>query len=66
MALKPMSAILTGAPRNGSIEFHVDKSLGDNCPMTALTLMPFGVRQIAIQWEDTFCGGGYMVLTKVR
>src|SRR5664280_2046677 len=66
MALKPMSAILSGAPEDGSILFRVDKTLGDNCPMTGLTLTPFGIKQIAVQWEDTFCGGGYMVLSKVR
>ena len=66
MALKPMSAILSGAPEGGSILFHVDKTLGDNCPMTGLTLTPFGIKQIAVQWEDTLCGGGYMVLSKVR
>ena len=66
MALKPMSAILSGAPEGGSILFRVDKTLGDNCPMTGLTLTPFGIKQIAVQWEDTLCGGGYMVLSKVR
>jgi hypothetical protein len=62
----PMSAILSGTPKNGSIQFHVDKTLGSNCPMTALTLTPFGAKQIAVEWEDTFCGGGQMVLTRTR
>jgi len=62
----PMSAILSGTPRNGSIQFHVEKTLGSNCPMTALTLTPFGAKQIAVEWEDTFCGGGQMILTRTR
>lgn len=65
-AQSPMSAILTGAVQKDAIRFHVDKTLNKNCPMTAMTLMPFGVKQIAVQWEDEFCGGGYMVLSKLR
>ena len=65
-AQSPMSAILTGGVQNGSVKFHVDKTLNKNCPMTALTLMPFGTKQIAVQWDDELCGGGYMVLSKLR
>jgi hypothetical protein len=64
----PASAILAGTVENGSIHFHVDKTIGDNngCLLTSVTLTPFGTGQIAAEWQEGSCQGGNMLLQKER
>jgi hypothetical protein len=63
--LNPVSAILTGSAVEGSIAFHVDKTIGvppDGCAPTTLTISPFGDYQIAAQ--ESPCQGGQMLLAR--
>jgi hypothetical protein len=63
----PRSAILTGIPGNGEVAFHVEKLIGfgEECPMSSLTVLPFGATQLAAEWKNGACGaGGQMVLTR--
>jgi hypothetical protein len=68
--LNPEAAILTGAIDKGSIEFHVDKTVGSDsngCAATGFTLTPFGSGQLAAEWrEGSSCSGGRLILHKVR
>ncbi len=58
-------AVLTGAPENGSIHFHVDKSFGaeiSGCAPTTFAVTPFGTNKIAAQWQEAGCQGGEILL----
>ena len=63
----PMSAVLSGTAMNGSIPFDVDKALGksaDGCPITAVTVTPFGADQISVEWQAAPCFNGNLLLKK--
>lgn len=67
--MSPAGAILSGAMENGSIRFHVDKTVGTNsngCAATSLTLTPFGTNQLAAEWQEGGCEGGHIILQKAR
>jgi hypothetical protein len=58
------SAILRGSVVSGSIEFHVDKVIGERCVPSAFTFTPFGASQLGAEWKDPICGNGQMILQK--
>jgi hypothetical protein len=62
----PDSAILSGKVENGSIRFHVDRTIGkdiNGCAIASLTLTPFGPNQLAAEWQDGgTCHGGHVIL----
>jgi hypothetical protein len=63
------SAILSGAPENNSLHLIAEKTIGkdsNGCAVTALTVMPFGTNQIAVDWQRAECSGGQAVLQKGR
>jgi hypothetical protein len=67
--LNPADAILSGAMENGSIRFHVDKTIGTNsngCAATSFTVTPFGSNQLAAEWQEGGCQGGHVILQKAR
>lgn len=70
--LAPTSAILSGAWENGSaVRFTVDKNIGMNpagnlCAMRSFTTTPFGASQLSAEWQDATCGGGQIMVRKVR
>src|SRR5450755_2288898 len=54
----PISTILSGAAAGGSILFYADKAIdaGKNgCGMGMLSVTPFGLRQVAVDWQDGAC-----------
>jgi hypothetical protein len=62
----PVSTIFSGAVADGALQFHADKTIaGGRCPVTALTVTPFGAKQVAADWKDG-CRGGQMVLQRVN
>lgn len=66
-AMTPMAAILSGTVKDGAIAFHVDKTIGtglDGCPLTSLTVTPFGTDEVAAEWQKTNCPGGQMTLSR--
>jgi hypothetical protein len=61
---KTTSTILTGTPESGAIRFHVDDVIGPTgCIPTAFVLKPFGLSQIALEWQDG-CHGGSLLLNR--
>lgn len=63
-ALSPASAVLSGSFKDGSVAFHIDKTIGatpEGCALSAFTVSPFGNDQIAAQWENGECGKGQIV-----
>jgi hypothetical protein len=57
----PMTAVLSGAPQNGAIQFTVDKVIGKTpggCAMTSFTVTPYGNDLIAAEWQDGLCPAG--------
>jgi hypothetical protein len=67
--MDPEAAIFTGKPENGSLQFHVDKTVGadsNGCAPTAFTLTPFGGNQLAAEWREATCRGGHMILGRAR
>jgi hypothetical protein len=65
--LNPVSAILSGMWANGSVKFHVDKTIGasDGCALESATITSFGARQIAFEGQDGgSCGKWEMLLAK--
>jgi hypothetical protein len=68
-AMDPEAAILTGTAEPGSIEFHVDKTVGtdsNGCAPTSFSVTPFGNNQLAAEWREGSCGGGRVILHKAR
>jgi hypothetical protein len=65
MVPRPISAILTGTAESGAIRFHVDDTIGSaaGCTPTAFVIKPFGVNQVAAEWQDS-CHGGTMLLNR--
>lgn len=67
-SMSPISAVLTGTPKDGAVSFHVDKTIGatpEGCAITSFSVTPFGNNQIAAEWQDGNCGKGEMMLSKV-
>jgi len=65
--LNPAASILTGAPEDGSIRFHVDKTINpdiNGCAATSFTATPFGTNRISVQWQEGSCQGGQIILGK--
>ena len=59
----PDATILTGTVENRGIHLYADKTatVGD-CPMSELTLTPFGTNQVIAEWKD--CQTGKLLLQK--
>ena len=63
----PASAILSGKVVNGVIQLHADKTiqtLADGCPITGISISPFGDNQIAVDWQEGTCQGGQLIFHK--
>jgi hypothetical protein len=63
----PLSAVLTGTPVNGSLQFTVDKVIGkgaSGCALSSFTLTPFGADQLAAEWQEGTCQGGQILLKR--
>jgi hypothetical protein len=59
--MTPMTAVLSGAPQNGVIQFTVDKAIGktpSGCAMTSFTVTPFGSDMISAEWQEGQCPAG--------
>lgn len=68
-SLTPVAAVLTGTLKEGAVEFHVDRTVGttfDGCVITSFKVTPFGNDQVAAEWRNGTCGGGQMMLRKIR
>lgn len=64
----PSSTILAGEAKDGSVVYRVDKAIesaADKCPLTGMTLTPFGAGVVKAVWTDS-CGGGEIALTRSR
>lgn len=60
-AMSPMSAVLTGTVHESSVQFSVDKVMGNapgGCSLTSFTVTPFGVDLISAEWHEGTCQGG--------
>jgi hypothetical protein len=63
----PASAILSGKAVNGVIQLHADKTvetLADGCPITGISISPFGDKQIAVDWQEGKCEGGQLIFQR--
>lgn len=63
----PASAILSGKVLGGAIQLHSDKTiqtLPDGCPITGISVSPFGDNQIAVDWQEGTCQGGQLIFHK--
>jgi hypothetical protein len=49
---KVTSAIYTGIPENGAINFQVDDSVTGGCPPTETIVKRFGANQIVVEFKD--------------
>lgn len=59
--LSPMSAVLTGTVQSNSVQFSVDKVMGNapgGCSLTSFTVTPFGVDLISAEWHEATCQAG--------
>jgi len=68
--LTPVNTILDGQPKDGSVHFAVREQIGqpvgENCPITGMTITPFG-EQIAIAWQQSGgCLGGNLLMQRVQ
>ena len=63
--MSPVSSFLSGKQVGKSMQFSVDKTLGDICPPTSFTLTPFSA-ELAAEWQDASCGGGYVVMARAK
>ena len=60
-AMSPMSAVLTGTVQENSVQFSVDKVMGNapgGCSLTSFTVTPFGVDLISAEWHEATCQTG--------
>jgi hypothetical protein len=72
-AMNPVSAIMTGNPANGSIQFRVDKNIGvdevsNGCPLVSLSATNFGSDQIEVDLKESqrgACQGGQMLMHRL-
>ena len=71
--MNPVSAIMTGIPANGSIQFRVDKNIGvdevsNGCPLVSLSATNFGSDQIEVDLKESqqgACQGGQMLMHRL-
>jgi hypothetical protein len=64
-AMTPKAVSWTGEPDKKGITFRVEKRVGkDKCPMTSLTLSPFGTEQLLAEWKTEGCSDGQVLLAK--
>jgi hypothetical protein len=68
--MDPESAILSGRLERGTIDLHLDKTIGSDsngCSLNSLSLTPFGSAQLAAEWtEPEPCQGGHMLMRRLR
>ncbi len=60
-ALSPLSAVLTGTVQENSVQFTVDKVMGNaqgGCSLTSFAVTPFGVDLISAEWHEATCQSG--------
>lgn len=60
-AMSPMSAVLTGTFQENTVQFTVDKVMGNapgGCSLTSFTVTPFGVDLISAEWHEATCQSG--------
>jgi hypothetical protein len=60
-AMSPMSAVLTGTVHENSVQFSVDKVMGNapgGCSLTSFVVTPFGVDLISAEWHEATCQAG--------
>jgi hypothetical protein len=70
----PVSAVMTGTPVEGGINFTVDSLIGapyDGCSLIGMTLIDFGQAQVQAQWQSQRspqapCPDNRMLLRKAR
>ena len=66
----PISGIFSGPVVDGTLELHLDKSVGtapDGCELTDYEISPFGQLQMAAQWKaGSKCPAGQILLSKAR
>jgi hypothetical protein len=63
----PASAVLTGTVVNGSLKMKATKtveSLADGCPIAGISLVPFGTNQLAMDFSETGCEGGQLIVAR--
>lgn len=66
--LSPASTILSGDVVDGSIVYRVDKaieSIDDKCPLSSMTITPFGTGAVRAVWKDS-CGSGEIGLARAK
>lgn len=66
-AMTPMAAILSGTIKDGSIAFHIDKTIGtglDGCALSSFNVTSFGTDEVAAEWQKVGCPGGQMTLSR--
>lgn len=60
-AMSPMSAVLTGTVHETSVQFSVNKAMGNapgGCSLTSFAVTPFGVDLISAEWHEATCQSG--------
>ena len=63
----PASAALSGSVVVVAIKLKATKSietLADGCPLAGASITPFGFGRIALDWEETGCPGGQLILQR--
>ena len=66
--MSPISAVLSGTAKDGTLTFTVEKTIqksANGCALTGFTLTPFGTDQLAAEWQEGTCDGGQMLLKKI-
>jgi len=69
-ANSPTSAILSGQVNGGVIAFTADKNVGVSevpgaCDMKSITIRPFGVNQVAVDFQNPPCSDGQLVMRRM-
>ena len=60
--LQPNSSTLAGTLKDSAIEFAPENTIG-RCTMKSFAVKPFGIGQMAVEWQDA-CRPGSMVLAR--
>ena len=66
----PTSAILSGLVKDNTLAFTADKNVGvaevpGACDMKAITVRPFGVNQVAVDFQNPPCEEGQLVMRRM-
>jgi len=69
-ATSPTSAILSGQVDGDSIVFRATENIGvaqaiNACDMRSLTVKPFGVAQLAVEWQQPPCDDGQVIMQRL-